>query len=188
MPEQLAAILRGVGSVGSVGSAGGPIRPSATVASTSGHEALKQAALREALARAGASNVGYPTRVVLEAHSARVDFAHNGARVCPVSHNEHKSNHYCVVLRVDERTGLPALFVYCHSAKEGCKGSGHRMLGFLESTAGGHVTLQKHGRGSLPPVLIRNDTPLTLGPPANTKITGTNGPPPDHVNLLAAND
>jgi hypothetical protein len=43
--------------------------------------------------------------------------------------------------------------------------------------------------GSLPPVLIRNDTPLTLGPlPANTKITGPNGPPPDHVNLLGAND
>ena len=109
MPEQLAAILRGVGSVGSVG---GPIRPSATVAS--GHEALKKAALREALVRAGeGSNVGYPTRVVLEAHSARVDFAHNGTRVCPVSHNEHVSNHFCVVLRVEERTGLAALFVYC---------------------------------------------------------------------------
>ena len=48
-----------------------------------------------------------------------------------VSRNEHRSNHFNVVLRADERTGLPALFVYCHSAKDGCKGHGQRMLSFL---------------------------------------------------------
>ena len=35
--------------------------------------------------------------------------------------------------RADERTGLPALFVYCHSAKDGCKGAGQRMLSFLDA-------------------------------------------------------
>ena len=145
MPEQLAAILRGSANTTNTTntSANATSATNVTVGTTSGHEALKQAALREVV-RAGSpsttgsnnANVGYPTRVVLEAHSARVDFAHRGTRVCPVSHNEHVSNHFCVVLRVEERTGLPALFVYCHSAKEGCKGSGHRMLCFLESTEG----------------------------------------------------
>jgi hypothetical protein len=61
----------------------------------------------------------------------RVEFTHRGTRVCPASHQQHRSNHFNVVLRLDERTGLPALFVFCHSEKEGCKGCGQRMLSFL---------------------------------------------------------
>ena len=61
--------------------------------------ALKEASLRDAQIRAGAS-VGFPTRVVVDAQSARVEFTHRGTRVCPVSR----------------------FFVYCHSTKEGCKG------------------------------------------------------------------
>jgi hypothetical protein len=45
----------------------------------------------------------------------------------------------CVLAPPTSVTGLPALFVYCHSAKEGCKGSGHRMLCFLESTEGAEL-------------------------------------------------
>jgi hypothetical protein len=132
MPDALVSVLRGIPS-----GRAGP-RPAtelgAGAPSTSGHEALKQAALRDALARAGGvgTNVGFPTRVFADAQSARVEFTHRGTRVCPVSRQEHKSNHFCVVLRAEERTGLPAFFVYCHSTKEGCKASGHTLLAFLD--------------------------------------------------------
>ena len=94
---------------------------------------LPAAALRDAKVRAGAESVGFPTRVVREPGSARVEFTHRGTRTCPISRNEHQSNHFSVIMRADERTGLPAFFVYCHSAKEGCKGAGHQMLGFLDA-------------------------------------------------------
>jgi hypothetical protein len=96
-------------------------------------EKLCAAAVRDAKTRAGTDNIGSVVRVVREsdALSVRVEFTHRGTRVCPVSHNEHRSNHFNVVLRLDERTGLPAFFVFCHSAKEGCKAAGHRMLCFL---------------------------------------------------------
>jgi hypothetical protein len=107
---------------------------------TAVHDAIKKAALRDAMARAPeGANVGYPTRVSVDAKSARVEFAHRGTRACPVSRNEHKSNHFCVVLRAEERTGLLAFFVYCHSAKEGCKASGHRMLAFLDEAEGAEL-------------------------------------------------
>ena len=93
--------------------------------------ALTLAALRDVRIRAGTDNVGVPSRVVREPGSARVEFTHRGTRTCPVSRNEHRSNHFSVILRADERTGLPAFFVYCHSAKDGCKAAGHRMLCFL---------------------------------------------------------
>jgi hypothetical protein len=140
MPDALVSVLRGIPS-----GRAGP-RPAnelgAGAPSTSGHEALKQAALRDALARAGGAsvgtnvgtNVGFPTRVFADSQSARVEFTHRGTRVCPVSRQEHKSNHFCVVLRAEERTGLPAFFVYCHSTKEGCKASGHTLLAFLDET------------------------------------------------------
>jgi hypothetical protein len=70
---------------------------------------------------------------VKDGASVRVEFTHRGSRTCPVSRNEHRSNHFNVVLRADERTGLPAFFVYCHSAKEGCRGAGHRMLCVLDA-------------------------------------------------------
>ena len=81
---------------------------------STGHERLKAAAVRDATARAGAG-VGFPVRVVCDGGQARVEFTHRGTRVCPVSHQEHKSNHFSVVLRAEERTGLGALFVFCHS-------------------------------------------------------------------------
>ena len=136
MPEALASALRSTNTARPCSSAGrateGARATERVAGSCSGHEALKEAALRDALARAGGANVGVPTRVFVDAQSARVEFTHRGTRVCPVSRNEHKSNHFSVILRVEERTGLPAFFVYCHSAKEGCKASGHRMLCFLD--------------------------------------------------------
>jgi hypothetical protein len=73
------------------------------------------------------------------ADSVRVEFGHTGARVCPVSRNEHRSNHFNVILHTEARTGLPALFVYCHSSKEGCKAAGHRMLCYLDEAEGARL-------------------------------------------------
>ena len=81
-----------------------------------GHERLMAAALRDATVRAGSASVGTPVRVVCDGQAARVEFTHREKRVCPVSRQEHRSSHFSVVLRPDERTGLPALFVSCFSA------------------------------------------------------------------------
>ena len=139
MPDALAALLgaaRGANmtaasepdSVRSEGAGGarGPSGLSGPVLT-----ALTAAALRDVRIRAGTESVGTPSRVVREPGSVRVEFTHSGTRTCPVSRNEHRSNHFSVILRADERTGLPAFFVFCHSAKDGCKGAGHRMLSFL---------------------------------------------------------
>ena len=135
MPEALASILRpsrapreprGAGAAGAAGAA----------SARSEYPALRDAALRDAQARAGGANVGVPTRVVADGGSVRVEFTHRGTRTCPISRNEHSSNHFSVILRAEERTGLPAFFVYCHSTKEGCKASGHRMLAFLDEAEG----------------------------------------------------
>ena len=131
MPDALAAVLGARGR--------SPAAPTAAaLAPTACASALCAAALRDAKIRAGTestdstTSVGYPSRVVrVDTEGARVEFTHRGTRVCPISRNEHRSNHFSVVVRLDERTGLPAFFVYCHSAKDGCKGAGHRMLGFL---------------------------------------------------------
>jgi hypothetical protein len=126
-----AAVTNGTGE-----STTGPARDTATkgTGESTGHEMLMAAALRDAAVRAGSANVGTPVRVVCDSgHTARVEFTHRVSRVCPVSHQEHRSNHFNVTLRLDERTGLAALFVFCHSEKEGCKGHGHRMLGFLDA-------------------------------------------------------
>ena len=96
-----------------------------------GYEMLMAAALRDAAVRAGGANVGTPLRVVCDGQAARVEFTHRATRVCPVSRQEHRSNHFNITLRLDDRTGLPAFFVFCHSEKEGCKGHGQRMLSFL---------------------------------------------------------
>ena len=61
------------------------------------------AALRDAAVRAGTTNVGTPARVVCDGGQTRVEFTHRVARVCPVSRQEHRSNHFSVTLRVDER-------------------------------------------------------------------------------------
>jgi hypothetical protein len=105
-------------------------------------------ALRAVVARAGTTRVGFPTRVVeLDepgdacgrcAPSVRIDFSHarGTARVCPVSHMEHESNHFFVTIGIeDERTGLPAFFVYCHSLKDCNADKKRRMLTFVDPTA-----------------------------------------------------
>jgi hypothetical protein len=130
MPDELAEVLGARGR--SLRAAPAPAAtPDSTACATACASALCAVALRDARIRAGTESVGYPSRVVRVDDGARVEFTHRGTRVCPVSRNEHRSNHFSVVLRADERTGLPAFFVYCHSAKDGCKGAGHRMLGFL---------------------------------------------------------
>jgi hypothetical protein len=118
------------------------------------------AALRDAAVRAGTTNVGTPVRVVCDGQAARVEFTHRTARVCPLSRQEHRSNHHSVMLRLDERTGLPALFVFCHSEKEGCKAHGHRMLGFLDAEEGAELCAESgisasHTFTTSPPVQWR---------------------------------
>ena len=132
MPDSL-AVLFGARTAHATDTAPGVAAYTAPTALGVASPKLAQAALRDARIRAGTESVGVPSRVVRDdGQSVRVEFTHRGTRVCPVSRNEHKSNHFSVILRLEERTGLPAFFVYCHSAKEGCKASGHRMLCFLD--------------------------------------------------------
>ena len=134
MPDALAALL-GASAASSTGSArGANVTAAGGVSGLSASmPVLTAAALRDVRIRAGTESVGVPSRVVREpdGKSVRVEFTHTGTRTCPVSRNEHRSNHFSVILRADERTGLPAFFVFCHSAKDGCRASGHRMLSFL---------------------------------------------------------
>ena len=138
MPDSLASIL---GSRSQSESAGPAriVRPA--IEGSVGAAVLCSAAARDAKLRAGTDAIGTPTRVVCEpdGKSVRVEFTHRGTRTCPVSRNEHRSNHFSVILRADERTGLPAFFVYCHSAKDGCKAAGHRMLCFLSEDEAAEV-------------------------------------------------
>jgi hypothetical protein len=101
-----------------------------------GQEALKAAALRDAVARAGTEHVGVPGKVELvskpgEPDTVRVVFRSATTRVCPVSRNEHDSNTFHVVLKHDGQTGIAALFVFCFSGEPGCRESGPRLLSFL---------------------------------------------------------
>ena len=138
MPDSLASFL---GSRSQSESAGPAriVRPA--IEGSVGAAVLCSAAARDAKLRAGTDAIGTPTRVVREpdGKSVRVEFTHRGTRTCPVSRNEHRSNHFSVILRADERTGLPAFFVYCHSAKDGCKAAGHRMLCFLSEDEAAEV-------------------------------------------------
>ena len=102
---------------------------------------LMEHALRAVTARAGTEangRVGYPIQVVLHDEDeeqawgcpvARIDFRiANGSRVCPLSHIVHDSNNFFVALGVDtERTGLPALFIYCHEISV-CNPAGKREM------------------------------------------------------------
>ena len=137
MPDSLAGILAprpdGTHEVRAVGAVRAVADRSVGAERAGSASALFAAALRDATVRAGTESVGYPVRAVTDGAALRVEFTHRGTRTCPVSRNEHQSNHFSVILRADERTGLPAFFVYCHSAKEGCKGAGHRMLCFIDA-------------------------------------------------------
>jgi hypothetical protein len=89
-------------------------------------------AMRAVQMRAGPENadrVGFPTRVVplgdkqpvWGCPAVRIEFSHQSGttRVCPVTRILHDSNHFFVTIGVDEeRTGLPAFFVYCHEHNE----------------------------------------------------------------------
>ena len=138
MPDSLASIL---GSRSQSESAGPARIARPAIEGSVGAAVLCSAAARDAKLRAGTDAIGTPTRVVCEpdGKSVRVEFTHRGTRTCPVSRNEHRSNHFSVILRADERTGLPAFFVYCHSAKDGCKAAGHRMLCFLSEDEAAEV-------------------------------------------------
>jgi hypothetical protein len=115
-------------------------KPTTTIEARDGE--LMAQALRAAQARAGADRVGFPTRVVeldgkpdvFGVTAVRVDFSHPSgtARVCPISRMEHESNHFCVTLGTEERTGLPALFMYCHSVKDCNAEKKYEMLAFVD--------------------------------------------------------
>ena len=103
---------------------------------------LMAQALRAAQVRAGTDRVGFPTRVVdlserpeiFGTTAVRIDFSHQRgtSRVCPISRTEHESNHFFVTLGAEECTGLPALFMYCHSVKDCNAEKKHEMLAFVD--------------------------------------------------------
>ena len=116
---------------------------------------LMAQALRAARVRAGTDRVGFPMRVVdlcekgdgghgvigsamsiatASACAVRIDFSHQSgtSRVCPISRMEHESNHFFVTLGAEECTGLPALFMYCHSVKDCNAGKKREMLAFVD--------------------------------------------------------
>jgi hypothetical protein len=112
--------------------------PRAAALTAAQEEAFKRAALRAVVACAGTERVGFPSRVVPLTDKApvwgcpaqRIDFTHtrSTSRVCPVTRIEHDSNHFFVALCVEEeRTGIPAFFVYCHSTKECNPDKRHKM-------------------------------------------------------------
>jgi hypothetical protein len=103
---------------------------------------LMAQALRAAQVRAGTDRVGFPTRVVdlserpeiFGATAVRIEFSHQrgASRVCPISRTEHESNHFFVTVGAEECTGLPALFMYCHSVKDCNAAKKHEMLAFVD--------------------------------------------------------
>jgi hypothetical protein len=108
---------------------------------------LMAQALRAAQVRAGTERVGFPMRVVdlcekgdgghdviASACAVRIDFSHQSgtSRVCPISRMEHESNHFFVTLGAEPCTGLPALFMYCHSVKDCNAGKKREMLAFVD--------------------------------------------------------
>jgi hypothetical protein len=103
---------------------------------------LMAQALRAAQVRAGTDRVGFPTRVVdlserpeiFGTTAVRIEFSHKRGtvRVCPISRTEHESNHFFVTLGAEECTGLPALFMYCHSVKDCNAEKKHEMLAFVD--------------------------------------------------------
>ena len=158
MPDSLAALLGSRRTpTQSQAESGGFARIAGSAAEST---ALCAAAVRDARIRAGNDDIGTPTRVVREpdGKSARVEFTHRGTRTCPVSRNEHRSNHFSVILRADERTGLPAFFVYCHSAKDGCKAAGHRMLSFLSEDEADEVCAEAGITGTLAATTLARPT------------------------------
>jgi hypothetical protein len=126
---------------------GAPAVPMTAEAIKARDEELMAQALRAAQVRAGTERVGFPMRVVdlcekgdggrdaiASACAVRIDFSHRSgtSRVCPISRMEHESNHFFVTLGAEEYTGLPALFMYCHSVKDCNAEKKHEMLAFVD--------------------------------------------------------
>ena len=139
--------------------------------------ALMSQALRAAQARAGATNtdrVGYPTRVVPIAGkppiwgspAVRIEFSHRRGetRVCPVTRMEHDSNHFFVALGVEEeRTGLPAFFLYCHDTTECNPHRRHQMLAFVDPESYEALGIESGERHDIPTSLSIGQTIVLLG-------------------------
>ena len=128
------------------------------------NEALMGQALLAAQVRAGTERVGFPARVVdlserpdvFGATAVRIDFSHRSgtSRVCPVTRTEHESNHFFVTLGAEECTGLPALFMYCHSVKDCNAEKKHEMLAFVDPASFGAIGVDASEERKPPPPLL----------------------------------
>ena len=149
-------------------------RPATTREARDGE--LMAQALRAAQVRAGTERVGFPTRVVEldekatrpDAHgvpAVRIDFSHarGTARVCPISRMEHESNHFCVTLDADSCTGLPALFMYCHSVKECNAAKKYEMLALVDPASYATIGLVSEERTQTKPWQSIGQTVVLLG-------------------------
>ena len=138
---------------------------------------LMAQALRAAQVRAGTDRVGFPTRVVdlserpeiFGTTAVRIEFSHQRGtvRVCPISRTEHESNHFFVTLGAEPCTGLPALFMYCHSVKDCNAGKKREMLAFVEpesfETLGIVVPTDPTAPKALVPTRTAGQTVVLLG-------------------------
>jgi hypothetical protein len=140
------------------------------------NEALMGQALRAAQVRAGTERVGFPMRVVeldekpeiFGTTAVRIDFSHRSgtARVCPVTRAEHESNHFFVTLGAEEeRTGLPAFFLYCHDTNECNPRKQHKMLAFVDPASYETVGIRVDGDESpdVPTTLSIGQSAVLLG-------------------------
>ena len=160
-----------VDAIGAVGTAE-PVDGTTDLASDVA-SALASQALRAAQVRAGTANVGFPTRVVpLDKQASfgtpyvRIEFSHTRgtSRVCPVSREVHESNHFFVMLGVDEeRTGLPAFFVYCHSTKACNPRKRHQMLAFVDPASYAALGIREDLRLKAAPSQSVGQTIVMLG-------------------------
>jgi len=140
-------------------------------------DALMAHALRAVEARAGlhrdTTRVGFPLRVVpldkpdvWGRPAVRIDFSHRSgsARVCPVSRILHESNHFFVTLGVDdERTGLPAFFLYCHDTNECNPRKEHKMLAFVNPDSYPALGIDPNTRPDVPTTMSFGQAVVLLG-------------------------
>jgi hypothetical protein len=98
--------------------------------------------------------------------AVRVDFSHRSgsARLCPVSRVEHESNHFFVTLGVDEeRTGLPAFFLYCHDTNECNPRKEHKMLAFVDPDSYPALGIDPSTRPDVPTTMCFGQAVVLLG-------------------------
>ncbi len=183
MPDSLAALLRAssrdpskrAAEITDTTSAHTPIPPGSEREAALMRQALRAAQVRAGTDRAGAGgSAGYPTRVVpldkphvFGIPAMRIEFSHarGTKRACPVTRIEHGSNHFFVALGAEEeRTGLPAFFVYCHSAKECNPHKRHLMLAFVDPASYEALGINPTGAvAAEAPVLSIGQTVVLLG-------------------------